>query len=253
LGALAVFFSSAFFGTLHEAGHAIYEQGLRKEQFGLPPGKHCSMAIHESQSRLWENQVGRSRPFWRHFFPQLKNAFSESLADVKEDLFFRALNTVQPSLIRVEADEVTYNLHIIIRFELEQEMINGDLAVADLPAAWNDRYARILGVNPPDDADGVLQDIHWPASYIGYFPTYALGNLYAAQFYDQAAKDLGDLESQIAAGEFEPLREWLRKKIHIQGQTMSAAELVQSITGQGLSELPLIAQLQKKCGEVYSL
>lgn len=245
------FFPSAFFGTLHEAGHGIYEQGLRADLFGLPPGKYASMAIHESQSRLWENLVGRSRSFWKHFFPVVQQAFPSATHDTDCEAFYRSINRVEPSLIRVEADEVTYNLHIIIRFELEQALISGDLAVADLPHAWNARYRDFLGIEPPHDGDGVLQDIHWGAGDLGYFPTYALGNLYAAQFFDQAEKDIGNLDEQFAAGDFAALKSWLNEKIHRRGQCATAAELVQSVTGEPLSEEPLMRRLTAKLHEIY--
>lgn len=245
------FFSTAFFGTLHEAGHGIYEQGLREAWFELPPGQACSMAIHESQSRLWENAVGRSRSFWRYFYPTLQSRFGTALANCDEEVFFTAINQVQPSLIRVEADEVTYNLHIIIRFELEQALINGELMVNDLPSAWNEKYADILGVTPTDDRNGVLQDVHWGAGAIGYFPTYALGNLYAAQFLDQAEEDLGSLDHQFEKGEFMPLRNWLRENIHSVGQCQSASQLVQSVTNAPLSEAALLRRLRSKFSQVY--
>lgn len=247
------FLPSALFGTLHEAGHGLYEQGLDKEYFGLPPGKYCSMAIHESQSRLCENLVGRSESFWSHFFPEVQKAFPNSLNDVDAGTFFRAINDVKPSLIRVEADEITYNLHIIVRFELEQELINGELSVADLPAEWNERYELLLGITPPDDGDGVLQDIHWSATYIGYFPTYALGNLYAAQFFDQADKDLGGLDEQFRRGEFDPLRQWLKENVHARGNCYSAAELVKHVTSEELSETSLVNQLRKKYQVIYGI
>ena len=191
------FFNSAFFGILHEAGHGIYDQGLRPEQFGLPPGTYVSLGIHESQSRMWENLVGRSRAFWQHFFPQLQAAFPAAVGDVTLDDFFWAINHVAPSLIRVEADEATYNLHIIVRFELEQALLSQDLAVGDLPAAWSEKYREYLGIEPPTDADGCLQDVHWSAALIGYFPTYSLGNLYASQFFEQADRDLGGLAAAV--------------------------------------------------------
>lgn len=247
------FFSSAFFGTLHEAGHGMYEQGLRNDWYGLPPGKACSMAIHESQSRLWENSVARSRAFWNHFFPEVQQRFGSSLQGCDPESFYRAVNAVKPSLIRVEADEVTYNLHIIIRFELEQALMEGELAVTDLPQAWNEKYRDFLGIEPTNNADGVLQDIHWSLGYLGYFPTYALGNLYAAQFLDQAEKDLGGLDTLFESGDFEPLLNWLRDKIHRRGQCVSAAELVQEVTGQPLSEQPLLDQLKTKYADLYNL
>ena len=247
------FFPSALFGTLHEAGHGIYEQGLRGEHYGLPPGRFVSMSIHESQSRLWENLVGRSHAFWIYFFPVAQQLFPAALGNVDVAAFLQAINEVKPSLIRVEADEVTYNLHVIIRFELEQELIEGTLPVADLPAAWNARYEELLGITPPDDGDGVLQDIHWSAGYVGYFPTYALGNLYAAQFLEQARRDLGDLEGQMQRGEFEPLRTWLATNIHQCGQCYSPAELVLKVTGKPLTQTPLISHLKQKLSDVYKI
>src|SRR6185369_17238350 len=247
------FFNSAFFGILHEAGHGIYDQGLRPEQFGLPPGNYVSLGIHESQSRMWENLVARSRAFWQHFFPQLQAAFPSAVGNVKLDDFFWAINHVAPSLIRVEADEATYNLHIIIRFELEQALLKRDLAVGDLPAAWREKYQQYLGVEPKTDADGCLQDIHWSAALIGYFPTYSLGNLYASQFFEQADRDLGGLAKMFARGEFAPLKNWLNEKIHHRGQCYTAAELVQLVTGQPLSHAPLIRHLRSKLGPLYGI
>ncbi len=247
------FFNSAFFGILHESGHGIYDQGLRPEQFGLPPGNYVSLGIHESQSRMWENLVGRSRAFWQHFFPLLQGAFPGSVGNVRLDEFYFAINHVAPSLIRVEADEATYNLHIIIRFELEQALLGQDLAIGDLPAAWREKYLQYLGVEPPTDADGCLQDIHWSAALIGYFPTYSLGNLYASQFFEQADRDLGGLSAMFARGEFAPLKTWLNEKIHHRGQCYSATELVQLITGQPLSHAPLIRHLRGKLGPLYGL
>ena len=247
------FFNSAFFGTLHEAGHGIYEQGLPSASFGLPPGEAVSMGIHESQSRLWENFVGRGLPFWRHFYPALQQAFPESLGDVTLDRFYFAVNLVRASLIRVEADEATYNLHILIRFELEQDLIADRLQVLDLPGAWNEKYRTYLGIEPPNDADGVLQDIHWSAGLFGYFATYSLGNLYAAQFFAQADAELGGLAEPFARGEFEPLHAWLSDKIHRHGQCYTAAELVQRVTGRALEHAPLIAHLRGKLGPLYGL
>jgi carboxypeptidase Taq len=246
-------FSCAFFGTLHEAGHGIYDQGLPASLFGLPPGEAVSMAIHESQSRLWENLVGRHRAFWMHFYPTAKREFAAALGDVSLDDFYFAINQVRPSLIRIEADEATYNLHILIRFELEQALINDELTVADLPTAWNEKYQDYLGVAPPDDADGVLQDIHWAAGLFGYFPTYALGNLYAAQFFAQAHSDLGDLPAEFALGRFRPLHDWLVAKIHQHGQRYTAAELVSRVTGEPLSHQPLIEHLHGKFAPLYGL
>jgi carboxypeptidase Taq len=218
------YFSGAFFGILHEAGHGTYDQGLRQEFFGLPPGSYVSLGIHESQSRMWENLVGRSRPFWECFYSDARRRFRTALGDVKLDDFFFAINDVRPSLIRVEADEATYNLHIIVRFELEQSLIDGQIQVRDLPVAWSEKYGEYLGIQPPDDKSGVLQDIHWSAGLFGYFPTYALGNLYASQFFQQAEQDVGGLADGFREGRFTPLLNWLREKIHTQGQHYSAGE-----------------------------
>jgi carboxypeptidase Taq len=247
------FFNSAFFGILHESGHGIYDQGLRPDQYGLPPGTYLSLGIHESQSRMWENLVGRSRAFWQHFFPKLQTAFPAAVGETKLDDFYFAINHVAPSLIRVEADEATYNLHIIIRFELEQALLLQDLPVSDLPGAWRDKYRQYLGVEPPTDADGCLQDIHWSAALIGYFPTYSLGNLYASQFFEQADRDLGGLNALFGRGEFMPLKTWLNEKIHRAGQCYTAAELVQLVTGKPLSHAPLIRHLRGKLQPLYGL
>jgi carboxypeptidase Taq len=247
------FFNSAFFGTLHEAGHGIYEQGLRGEFYGLPPGKYCSLGIHESQSRLWENLVGRSISFWQHFYPRAQELFPEALNEVPLNDFCQAINHVAPSLIRVEADEATYNLHIIIRFQLEQAIINGDLSVADLPTAWNEKYQQFLGIVPPSDADGVMQDVHWSAGLVGYFPTYSLGNLYASQFFEAAENELGDFDKSFRDGDFAELKKWLNQKIHQQGQCLSGPELGQSVTGKELSHDLLIKQLREKLEPIYGL
>ncbi len=246
-------FPGAFFGILHEAGHGIYDQGLRSDWYGLPPGEAVSLGIHESQSRMWENLVGRSRAFWQHCYPAAQAAFPAALADVSLDRFYFAINDVRPSLIRVEADEATYNLHILLRFELEKALVEDDLQVADLPAAWNEKYRHYLGITPPSDAEGVLQDIHWSAGLVGYFATYALGNLYAAQFFAKANQELGELEPQFARGEFEPLRHWLGKNIHQPGQCYTASELVQRVTGQPLSAEPLMKYLRGKLGPLYGI
>jgi len=247
------FFPGAFFGVLHEAGHGMYEQGLREEFFGLPPGQSVSLGIHESQSRMWENLVARSQAFWRWLFPSARNAFPAALGNVASDEFYFAINDVEPSLIRVEADEATYNLHIIIRFELEQSLLEGDLSVADLPAAWNDKYEQYLGVRPETDADGVLQDIHWSAGLIGYFPTYTLGNLYAAQLFEKADSDIGPLAEHFSRGEFAGLLKWLRQHIHRRGMCCAPAELAEQVTGQTLSHQPLMRYLRTKLGPLYQL
>jgi carboxypeptidase Taq len=247
------FLNAALFGILHESGHALYEQGLPTEGFGLPTGEAVSLGIHESQSRLWENFVGRSLAFWTHFYPLAQQRFPAALADVPLDVFHFAVNDVRPSLVRIEADEATYNLHILVRFELERALLDGALQPADLPDAWRQRYEQYLGIAPPDDRTGVLQDVHWSAGLIGYFPTYSLGNLYAAQFFAQAEAELGNLAGQFAQGDFRPLLTWLREKVHCHGQRYSAAELVQRATGQPLSARPLIEHLTAKMGTLYEL
>lgn len=246
-------FPGAFFGTLHEAGHGLYEQGLPPEHFGTAAGETASLGIHESQSRLWENLVGRSRAFWDYFYPRAQTTFPRALGDVSLDDFHRAINAVRPSWIRVEADEVTYNLHIMLRFELERPLVAGDLPPADVPAAWNETFQRYFGLTPPDDAHGCLQDVHWSAGLIGYFPTYTLGNMYAAQFLEAARRELGDLEALFARGEFAPLLAWLRREIHSRGQTCRAARLVELVTGQPLSAEPLLRHLHTRFRPLYDL
>ncbi|HEY1067439.1 MAG TPA: carboxypeptidase M32, partial [Pirellulales bacterium] len=247
------FFSESFFGTLHETGHGLYEQGLIAENFGVPLGEAISLGIHESQSRMWENLVGRSRPFWEFHFPLAQKAFPSALGDVSLDAFYAAINDVAPTLIRVEADECTYNLHILIRFELEQALVHDELQVADLPGAWNEKYKSFLGIIPPTDALGVLQDIHWSGGAIGYFSTYSLGNLYAAQLFDQAEKDLGDLATAFAYGEYHALLDWLRDKIHRHGRRYTAAELVKNVTGKPLSHEALMTDLKNKFRPLFGL
>lgn len=246
------FFNSGFYSILHEAGHGIYDQGLPKDQYGLPTGGAISLGIHESQSRSFENLVGRSRAFWEHFYAPLQQTFPEALSEVPLDDFYFAINDSRPSLIRIEADEATYNLHILIRFELEQSLIAGDLRVADLPAAWNEKYRHYLGITPPNDTDGCMQDVHWAAGLFGYFPTYSLGNLYAAQFFEQARHDLGDLSAQFRDGDFQPLHHWLGQRIYTHGQRWRAKELVVEITGKPLTHEPLMRHLETKFGELYA-
>ena len=247
------FFPEAFFGTLHEAGHGIYEQGLLPERFGTPNGESVSLGIHESQSRMWENLVGRSRGFWKHLYPAAQEQFPDALGDIGMEAFWRAINDVRPSLIRVEADEVTYNLHVFLRFELEQAMISGDLAAEDLPGAWNETFERYLHIEVPNDSDGCMQDVHWSMGLIGYFATYALGNLYASQIFSQAGADLGDLQAAFSNGEFAPLKHWLNKNIHRQGKHLPPRELVERVTGRPLSPEPLKRHLESKYGEIYGL
>jgi len=246
-------FPGAFFGVLHEAGHGIYEQGLDPAEFGLACGEAASLGIHESQSRMWENLVGRSRAFWEHFYPQAQAAFPSALGSTSLDQFHFAINDVQPSWIRVEADEVTYNLHIMLRFELEQALISGDLKPKDVPGAWNDKFQDYFGMTPPNDALGCLQDVHWSAGLLGYFPTYALGNMYASQFFEQARTELGDLSTMFARGEFLPLKLWLNEKIHRHGLKDRASVLVQNVTGRPLSAEPLLTHLRTRFAPLYGV
>jgi len=246
-------FGDSFFSVLHETGHGLYQQGLPPEHFGAPRGHPVSLGIHESQSRLWENLVGRSRPFWRFFLPKLKHVFGPTLADVNEDDWYAAINDVRPGFIRVDADEATYNLHVLLRFELEQAMVTGDLAAADVADAWNERMKKYLGLTPPDAAKGALQDIHWSLGAIGYFATYTLGNLYAAQFFEKASRDLGDLNAMLARGDFAPLLHWLRTNIHSHGQRFGARDLVRRVTGQKLSARPMMEHLNRKAAEIYRI
>jgi carboxypeptidase Taq len=246
-------FQSGLFGTIHEGGHALYEQGMRIELDRTPLFDGASFGIHESQSRLWENIVARSRNFWVHYFPRLREFFPQQLAWVDLDTFYWAINKVEPSLIRVEADEVTYNLHIFLRFDLEQELLEGRLAVSDLPRAWNAKMEEYLGVTPPDDAHGVLQDVHWADGYFGYFSTYAIGNLLSVQFYSQALAEIPNLPEQIAKGQFGTLREWMRDHIHTHGKKLTPTELVQRVTGGELTAAPFLAYLEEKYAEIYEL
>ena len=245
------FLSPGFFGTLHEAGHGLYEQGIDPLLERTPLAAGTSLGMHESQSRLWENLVGRSRPFWHHYFPRLKSQFSDALDGVTEDEFYRAVNRVSPSLIRVEADEVTYNLHIMLRFELEVELVSGQMDIDQIPAAWNDRMEEYLGIQPSGDADGVLQDIHWSLGTFGYFPTYALGNLISAQLFEQLRRDVPNVDEEISRGAFAPLLDWLRERIHRHGRSLSASEILQDVCGSSLSAGPWRAYIRNKFGELY--
>jgi carboxypeptidase Taq len=243
-------FTEGFFCVLHETGHALYDQGLPAEHFGTPLGVAASVGVHESQARLWENTVGRCRPFWQHFFPLARRAFPEALGDVDLDTFYRAVNHVEPGVNRVRADECTYNLHILVRFELETALLSGSLAAADLPAAWAEAYRRYLGVTPADDAEGCLQDGHWGAGLIGYFPTYAVGNVYAARLFARAAGDLGDPGPAFARGDFRELLDWLRRHVHGQGQRYTGPDLMKRLTGAALDPGPLLASLRDRQREL---
>jgi len=247
------FLPTSLYGVLHEAGHGLYEQGLSAEWFGLPLGEAASLGIHESQSRLWENLVGRSAAFWEWCFPIARAAFPQALGDATPAEVQRSLLTVKPSLIRVEADEVTYNLHVMMRFDLERAVIHGDLAVGDLVEAWNERCDADFGFRPPSAAEGVLQDIHWSAGLIGYFPTYTLGNIFAAQLMAAANRDLPSLDRECAAGRFDALLAWLRERVHAHGRRFPADELVARGTGWPVSERWLVDSLRGRYGEAHGL
>lgn len=247
-------FDDALFGTLHEAGHALYELGIDPSLDRTLLAKGTSSGVHESQSRLWENQVGRSRPFWNHFYPQLQSAFPKQLGKTTEDEFYRALNKVIPSLIRVDADEITYNLHVMIRFELEIDLLEGKLAVSDLPEAWHARYESDLGLKAVDDRDGVMQDVHWYDGFIGgQFQGYTLGNIMSALFFEQALKDHPEIPSEITQGRFSTLCDWLGQHVYRHGRKFTADELVQRVTGNPLTIDPYIRYLRKKYGEIYDI
>jgi carboxypeptidase Taq len=242
--------ASALMSTVHEGGHALYEQGVAPALGRTPLAGGASMAMHESQSRMWENLIGRSRPFWKVFYPLFQTTFAE-FAKVPMESFYRALNKVTPSLIRVEADEVTYNLHIMLRFELELALLQGDLAVKDLPAVWNQKMKDYLGILPPDDARGVLQDVHWSGGSMGYFPTYALGNLVSVQLLDAAKSQSPQITKDLDRGEYGTLLAWLRENVHRHGAKFESPELLRRVTGEPLTPQPYIRYLQTKFGEIY--
>ncbi|MFQ3631471.1 carboxypeptidase M32 [Roseiflexus sp.] len=245
---------SALFSTIHEAGHAMYEQGITPEFEGTPLASGTSAGMHESQSRLWENIVGRSLPFWQHFYPRLQATFPDQLADVSLDTFYRAINKVQRSLIRTEADEVTYNLHVILRFDLELALLEGTLAVRDLPEVWHERYRSDLGIAPPDYRDGVLQDIHWYGGLIGgAFQGYTLGNIMSVQLFDAALRDHPDIPQQIADGRFDTLRAWMRENVYRYGRALDTDDILRRATGRSLDVQPYLAYLRRKYGELYHI
>jgi carboxypeptidase Taq len=247
------FLSEAIFSSMHEAGHAMYNQGVGDFFERTPLSGGTSSAVDESQSRLWENLVGRSRPFWKAFYPRLQKKFSKQFGSVDLEDFYRAINKVEPSFIRTDADEATYNLHVMLRFDIEIALMQGDLEVADLPSAWNDKFNEYLGLTPPDDAKGVLQDIHWSYGDFGYFPTYSLGNLVASQLWENIATDIPDLEAQIEKADFGDLLAWLREKIHVYGGKYMPTELIKLATGRDLTPEPYLKYLRNKYGEIYKL
>ncbi|USG63748.1 carboxypeptidase M32 [Brevibacillus ruminantium] len=246
-------FNSALFSCIHEAGHAMYEQNIDQRLLGTTLCDGTSMGIHESQSRYWENMIGRSLPFWTHFYPELQKAFPAQFAGVSVEQFYRAINHSAPSFIRTEADELTYNLHVMIRYEIEKGLINQTIEVGDLPAIWNTKMKEYLGIVPENDKIGVLQDIHWAGGSFGYFPTYSLGNVYAAQFTHVMQQQISGYEDLIASGQFEPIRHWLKENIHQYGKMKSPGEIVKAITGEGTNAEYLMNYLEKKFSEIYNL
>jgi len=242
---------SGIFSTIHESGHAFYEMDFPEEIRGSCLAEGASMGIHESQSRLWENVIGRSRVFWEAMFPVLQSYFPDALSRVNTEKFYRAINLVEPSLIRIEADEVSYSLHIILRFSLERDLFSGALDPADLPAAWREKMKELLGIEPETDAQGVLQDVHWSMGYFGYFPSYALGNLYGLEFWEKLKKDIHDVDDLIAGGKFEPIRLWLREKIYTLGRRPEPRDLLKSVTGNNLSAEPFLRYIESKYTGLY--
>lgn len=244
--------SSAVFSSLHEAGHGMYEQGSPSAWDRTPLVGGVSLGVHESQSRLWENIVGRSRAFWTHWYPEMQATFPR-LASVSLDQWIRGINRVEPSFIRVEADEVTYNLHIMVRYELECAMLTGELAPRDLPEAWNEKYRAYLGITPPDDRQGCLQDVHWSGGSMGYFPTYSMGNLLSFQIWERLTADLGDVDGMLATGDCRPVFEWLLERVYRQGSKFPPSELIQRVTGKPLSAEAYLRGIRAKYGALYGL
>lgn len=244
---------SCLFGLIHEAGHGMYEQGVSPELARTPSGQGASMGIHESQSLFWENVIARSQEFWEWALPKFKEAFPQQVADQTPETFFQAINTMRPSLNRVESDELTYNLHIILRFEIERALIDGTLAVKDIPDMWNAKMMQSFGIVPPNDAEGCLQDVHWSFGGIGYFPSYTLGKLYAAMEWNALQKAMPDVKSRIANGDFAPIKEWLRSNIHEYGRTETPGQIVQRVCGRPLTENDFLAYVGEKAKLVYNV
>ena len=241
------------YGVMHETGHGTYEQGLLHEHEGTPMGQAVSLGVHESQSRMWENMVGRSREFWHYYIEEFKSCFNHLPSDLSVDTVHRAVNTVQPSLIRVESDEATYNLHIMVRYEIEKQLVNGNIKVGDLPEFWNSKMEEYLGVTPPNDTKGVLQDIHWSMGAIGYFPTYTLGNLYAAQLLDAMQEEIGEVVRVVESGDWSPILVWLRNKIHLRGSAILPAELITEATGSPPLASSFLNQIEEKYSSLYGI
>jgi len=244
---------SMIWSCIHEGGHALYEQGLPTSEYGLPLGEAISLGIHESQSRMWENNVGRSLPYWKANYKHLQKYFPKQLKNVSVEKFYKGINLVKPSLIRIEADEVTYHFHILVRYEIEKLLMEGKIKVNELPEYWNEHYKKYLGVKVKNDAEGVLQDVHWSHGSIGYFPTYSLGSFYAAQFYNQANKDIKGLQKDIEAGNMLPLLKWLREKIHRHGKFYSAEDLCKHVTGEKLNFKYFMDYAKTKYSAIYNL
>ena len=245
--------ASLLWSSIHEGGHALYEQGLPEEQYGMPLGAAVSLSIHESQSRLWENCVGRSLAFWKYFYQGLQQRFSEQLGGISLEQFYWGANRVEPSLIRTEADEVTYHFHVMIRYDIEKALLNNEIKTADLSGVWNDYYKVYFDIASDDDKKGVLQDVHWSHGSFGYFPTYSLGSFYAAQFFEQAARELVGLEGQIEHGQFGELLQWLRTKVHRHGRRYRSEELCRNITGRGLDFSSFMSYIEGKYAGIYGL
>lgn len=246
-------FGNMTWSCIHEVGHALYEQGLPVDQYGLPLGEACSYSIHESQSRMWENNVGRGQAFWQHYYPQLQQHFPAQFGAVPVEAFYKGINKVQPSLIRTEADEISYHFHVFIRYGLEKQLLEGTLATGDIPEFWNEQYKTYLGVIVPDDKQGCLQDVHWSHGSFGYFPTYSLGSFYAAQFFARAKEELSGLEEGIAAGDTQPLLDWLRITIHDKGRYFTSECLCKEVAGEGLNGAYFMAYAQKKYAAIYGI
>ncbi len=244
-------FSSMLFSCIHETGHALYEQGLPESEYGLPSGEFSSLGIHESQSRLWENHVGRSRAYWNFQYPKLLKQFPEAFGEIPEELFYKAINKVKPSLIRTESDELTYHFHVKIRYEIEKMLIGGELNTADIPACWNEQYKKWLGVDVPDDQQGCLQDVHWSHGSFGYFPTYSLGSFYAAQFFAGATKSDGGLPEKMEKGNTKDLLGWLRQRVHAEGRIYNSEEICQRVTGEPLNVQYFLDYMLDKYGKIY--
>jgi len=247
------YIGTALWSVIHEAGHALYENGIARELWRSPLCSAPSLGFHESQSRLWENWVGRGRPYLEHLLPRLRELFPEHYGDLSPEALYRAANRIEPSLIRVEADQVTYNLHIVLRFELELELFEGQLEAVDLPEAWNARMAEYLGLEVPDDAAGVLQDVHWSGGAFGYFPTYSLGNVIAAQIWDLAIEQVAELEDRIAAGELVPLSDWLRDRLYRHGAKFMPKEMLERLVGGPIDVAPYVRQLRERAVEIYGI